>query len=79
MISEQLKIVGAVNSFSYAMTAKMIQKHEKGFTGWEDKTNKEMIIFKLNQKIEQVRNGDLSQCVDAANYLMMLNNFRNAG
>ena len=74
MTREQKRIEKTILKFTYRMVKKMDLGYKKGFAGWDTIFKKDYLLYKLNEKIAQINDGDKEQYVDAANYLMMLDN-----
>lgn len=74
---KEIELIGyAVSKFSTKMYEKMKKQWRRGKRGWADPTFQEQILKDFLTKSVQIGEGDYTQCVDAANFLMMLDNFQ---
>jgi len=60
------RICTTLDRFYFKMKSKLIRCAEKGYVGWEDKDNIEMILKKLTNNLSK------KDYVDVANLAMML-------
>ena len=79
-IKEREEIILVIRNFCKRMEKRMLQKLEEGKKGWndinEDKEEKYSEMF-LWQHIHRISEGDYRECIDAANYLMIIDNLYN--
>lgn len=72
-IAHQLKAIDSATSFfSNLMTARMLAKHEQGCRGWNDPVFLPIWRRKLIECAARVYAGDSNQCVDLANWAMIV-------
>ena len=73
-MTEEQRLIQAVDEFAEAMKNRLISKLNKGYTGWDDPTNKNGILSDIENDVWNVIGGYhvKKHCVDAANRLMMI-------
>lgn len=67
----------ATYNFTGKMRQKLKEKARKGYRGWDDKENEQMIKDKLQIQTTKLINGDYSKSVNVANLAMMLDKMFN--
>jgi len=65
-------IQDAVKVFRMMMESRLFQKHDQGFRGWDDPAFLPIYRRKLIECAARVYAGDSAQCVDLANWAMII-------
>lgn len=73
-MTEQKRLNKAVDAFAEAMKAKLLEKMNNGYRGWDNPNCREGILALAEANMNEIARGDhiRKRCVSAANYLMMI-------
>jgi hypothetical protein len=76
-MSEDSKLLEAIDNFQFAMKDRVLQKKDEGFTGWDNPDMKMQMQDDLNKHLRKELNS--LNLVDIANYCMFLWNLEQCG